>query len=424
MALPFADLVERARRHLATEDARERARATVRRLAPGLVFLVALFTRLWFLGEHPLDLYLVSNMAFFDASARHLAAGDFSVVDAFTPVGYPALLLPAYAWSKNPYLVVGFAQAVLGALTASLAHVLALRLTRSAWAALAAGLAVALYLPLVVYGGFLLTETTFAFLVTLFACALPDPAAPPRHGRTVIAGLVLGVATAVRPNLVLAFPLLALHAIRLRRASPRPAGWSTPLRALAFALPVLAVVAVHTTRVAGRPTLTATNGGVNFFLGHCECRAVTFPPGGGVGLVSGYENRKRYTEVIASPHRADDQGYYYRRTLALLAQDPARLVRAIVDVGDGLVLTGLGPWPDQPYYPGWMGHEDALRAFGVWFAWLGIVPAMVYAALRAFRRRRGPPEALRGVVYALLGGMLATLYLFLGIRGCGCRSTR
>jgi hypothetical protein len=225
---------------------------------------------------------------------------------------------------------------------------------------------------------------------------------------------VLGVAAAVRPNLILAFPLLAVHALLLRRASPRPRAWAAPLRATAFALLVLAAAAAHNSWIAGRPTFVATNGGINFFLGHCECRAVTFPPGSGVGEVSGYQNRKRYTEVIASPRPAYDESYHYRRTLALLAQDPARIARALVDVGDGLVLTGLDPWPAQPYYPGWMGHEDALRAFGVGFAWLGIVPAMLHTAIRAMRRRREPPDAVRGAVYALLGGMLATLYLYLG----------
>ncbi len=400
----------------AAPAAHPRRRAAAASIA---VFLVALAVRLGFLGEHPLDRYLVSNMAFFDARARHLLSGDLSIQDTFTPVGYPALLAPVFAWSADPYRVIGLAQAILGALTASLTHAIARRLTRSAWASLAAGIAVALYLPLVVYGGFLLTETLCAFLVALFVCLLApllgaDPPARPRL-RAALAGLVLGVAVAVRPNLLLAFPLLAAQALWLRRASPGRRAWRAPLWALGFALPVLAGVAAHNSRIAGRPTFVATNGGVNFFLGHCECRAVTFPRGTGVGEVAGFQNRKRYTEVIASPRPAYDEPYFYRRTLALLAGDPARLLRAFVNVGDGLVLTDLGAWPAQPYYPGWMGHEDALRAFGRELAWLGIVPAFAHAAWLALRRRLfAPEEATRVLLLALVGGMLATLYLYLG----------
>jgi 4-amino-4-deoxy-L-arabinose transferase-like glycosyltransferase len=411
-ALPFAAPIARARRWLASEDAADAAR----RFAPLVVFLVALAPRAWFLSEHPLDAYLVSNMAFFDGRARHLLSGELSIRDTFTPVGYPAFLALAYGWFDRPFVVVGYAQALLGALTAVLTYAVTLRLTRSTWASFVAGLVLAFYLPLIVYGGFLLTETLFAFLLALFVCLLAGAERPPQLLRAALAGLVLGVATAVRPNLLLAFPLLAAYALYLRRrASPSPRAWRAPLRALGFAVPVLAVVVAHNSVIAGRLTFVATNGGVNFFLGHCECRAVTFPAGGGVGEVSGYQNRKRYTEVIASARPATDEPYFYRRTLGLFAERPALLLRAFVNVGDGLVLTGLGEWPAQPYYPGWMGHEDALRAFGRGFAWLGIVPALAHAALLAFRRRLSEPaEATRVIVLLLLGAMLATLYLYLG----------
>jgi 4-amino-4-deoxy-L-arabinose transferase-like glycosyltransferase len=391
--------------------------AAVPTLAPLGVFLVALAPRLWFVGEHPLDLYLVSNMAFLDARAHDLLSGSSTIGDTFTPVGYPALIALAHAVSERGYALVGYAQALLGAATAALAHALARRLTRSDAAALVVGLVVALYLPLVVYTGFLLTETTFAFLVALFAWLLLRAWDRPGIGRAALAGLVFGVAAAVRPNLLLAAPLLALHGLLLRRrAAPR--AWLAPLGALAFALPVLVAVVAHNSRIAGRPTGLATNGGVNFLLGHCECRAITFPPGGGIGLVSGHQNRQRYTEVIASPRFAFDEAYYYREAASLLRAHPERALHAFLNVSDGLVLTGLGEPPAHPYYPGWMGHEEELRAFGRGFAWLAVVPALVHAALSVLRRSsrglRSSADPTRGVLLALVGSAIATLYLFLG----------
>jgi hypothetical protein len=179
---------------------------------------------------------------------------------------------------------------------------------------------------------------------------------------------------------------------------------------------VLVTAAAHNSRIAGRPAGIATNGGVNFFLGHCECRAVRFPSGTGVGEVSGYQNRKRFTQVVASDHAAYDEPYWYRLALARIAERPALVARALVNVADGLVLTDLGAWPAQPYYPGWMGHEDELRAFGRGFAWVAIVPALVHAVWRALRRRtaHAPPEPARPIALVLIGSMLATLYLYLG----------
>jgi hypothetical protein len=415
MPIPFADLIARVRRRLAEERTARQARA----LAPVAVFLIALAQRVSFLGEHPLDAYLVSDMAFFDARARDLLSGDLSLRDTFTPAGYPALVALAHAWSGAPYAVVGYAQALLGAGTAVLTWAIALRLTRSAGAAFAAGLAVAFYLPLIVYGGFLLTETLFAFLLALFVCLASRAVERPGLLRTASAGLVLGFAATVRPNLLLAFPLLAAYALHLRRASapsPGPRAWLVPLSALAFALPVIGAAAAHNSRIAGRPAGVATNGGINFLLGHCECRAVTFPRGTGVREVSGYQNRKRYTGVIASDRPAYDEAHYYRLALRRIADQPALVVRALVNVGDGLVLTDLGEWPAQPYYPGWMGHEDELRAFGRGFAWVAVLPAFAHAAWLGLRRRvaGARPEPARGLAQVLVGSMLATLYIYLG----------
>ena len=92
-----------------------------------------------------------------------------------------------------------------------------------------------------------------------------------------------------------------------------------------------------------------------------------------------------------------------------------RPITGLENVGDGLVLTDLGPWPAQPYWPGWMTHEDELRAFGRAIAWLGVVPVLVHTIWLAARRRLfRRVEAPRLVMLALLGSMVLTLFLYLG----------
>src|SRR5262249_35802777 len=138
-------------------------RALGRRAAPLFVFLVALAMRLSLLEEHPIDAYLVGDMAFYDARARHLLSDHQAIWDTFTPVGYPAVIALFHAIFAKSYDAIGYAQALLGAATCSLTHAITLRLTRGTWASLAAGFCLALYLPAIVYVGFLMTETLFAF---------------------------------------------------------------------------------------------------------------------------------------------------------------------------------------------------------------------------------------------------------------------
>lgn len=410
MTAPFANELLRARAFIASEDG---ARA-FRRAAPVVVFLVALAPRWWFVDEHPLEYYLVSNMAFFDQNAHHLLSGQPALVDTFTPAGYPAMVALAHAVSAQSYPLIGHVQAVLGAATCTLSYALALRITRSTWAALIAGAILAFYLPLVVYTGFLLSETLFAFLVTAFAVLLLRAIERPGRSAGVLAGLVLGFATAVRPNLALALPLLLAYALFVRRALPSRA-WLAPLRAVACAVAVLVIPIAYNSRIAGHLTGIATNGGANFFLGHCECRALHFPPGFGVGEISGHQNRKRYTEVVLAERPANDEAYFYREMLHRIAERPSLVARAALNIADGLVLTNPGEGAAHPYYPGWAGHEDELRAFGRGFAWLAIVPAFLHALILAARRRLLATEGVdRLLLLTLCASMLATLYLFLG----------
>lgn len=382
------------------------------RVAPIVVAAIALAVRLGFVEEHPPGLYVVSDMEFYDRRAAHLLSGDWSVWDTFTPVGYPALLAVLYAVIGKSHAAVGVAQAVVGATTAVLAGAITARVTRSRVAGVAVGVLLAVYAPLVMYTGFLLTETVFSFLLALAVWLLFRAMDEQRTGFAVAAGAALGIAAAVRPNLLIALPLLAACSLipRASRVARR-----APLIAALCALPFIAGVAVHNTRLAGRAAGLATNGGLNFFLGHCECRAVRFPPGGKIGEVSGYHNRKRYTEIIQAPVPAYDEGYFYRAGLSLLAREPARIVRGLANVADGFALSDLGPLPAQPYWPGWNGHEVELRRWARAALWLAFAPAVAMTLWMAIKRRlSSDEEAPRLLLIAILASAPITLYLFLG----------
>ena len=107
-------------------------------------------------------------------------------------------------------MVVGVLQALMGATVAMLGCRFAYRMTRSGMVALVSGVLIAFHLPLVFYGGLLLTEvaTSFATMLGLWlALRSSDRASWPL---AVAAGLALGWASVIRPSLVLLVPLAAL----------------------------------------------------------------------------------------------------------------------------------------------------------------------------------------------------------------------
>lgn len=144
--------------------------------------------------------------------------------DKMTLPGYPAFLslfvggVPDTAFLRRATV----AQAGLAVGTVLLAFLLALRLMPLSWA-LAAGLIVAIQPQLAVVATHLMTETLFAFLATAFFVAMLAAAGTQDKRRYAFAGLLLGLASLVRPQLQL-LPWLALAVVlvvpRLRPKLP------------------------------------------------------------------------------------------------------------------------------------------------------------------------------------------------------------
>lgn len=381
---------------------------------PGLLFVLfvlALWPRLGFVEEHPPTLYLVSDMAIYRERALRMLDGPTDIWDTFTPPGYPAIVALIFAIFGRDDRYVGLAQAALGAATVVLAFVAARRVTGSAIAAFAVFALLAFYPPLVLYTGFFLTETAFAFLLVLFFTLFVAAAERGSAGLAAAAGLAFACGVAVRPNLLLAIPFLALVVLlrrddaRLRRAAAI---------AVIGALPVLAIASIRASRLAGRPVLIATNGGVNFYLAHAEARALRFPAGDAVREISTYTSRARSGPIEElSIHAHDDRAFYTRGLAQVRAAPLAAMGRALGAVRDGLGLGRVGGRENPPYWPGWMGHDDALAAWLRAMFALGSAPALAHAAWRA-RRPREDGDLPRLVTLALLASMIATLASFLG----------
>lgn len=402
----FANLLTRVVRWSADKT------ALLRTIAPCFVLAFSLWVRLWYVEEHPSDLHMMGDMRFYEAAAMHLRAGNLSVWDTFLPVGYPAVLAAIYAvCGAVRHGVVDVVQACMGACTCVLAYAIAHRILRSLVSALAVGVVLALYAPLVLYTGFLLTETTFTFLVTLTVWLLLRAVEAPRLWRCLVAGISLGLGCIVRSNLLMAFPLLAVWGILYRKQLPRQA-WKAPIVTILCAFPLLTAVAAHNTRLAGHPVGLATNGGVNFFLSRSEYKGVAFPNDTTVGGVTAYHNRIRYEEMFVSSRPAYDESYFYRQGLQLIAEDPMRILSGLRNIQDGI---GLGPLREPAYWPSWMGYTNILNIFARAIALLGLFPALMRSVIAVVRKRPAKQtDPLRTLLWFVVLSEIATMYLFLG----------
>lgn len=160
----------------------------------------------------------------------------FSRVQSFGPnAAQPVpdkLTLPGYPWFVSKFLGDGppdrifllrieIAQALLGVATTLLAFLVALRLAPFAWA-LAAGVLVATQPHLVVISDYLLTETLFTPLALAFVLAfLHATSNEGKKWHAALAGLLLGAACLVRPQLQFVPWLVLLAVLFVPRLRPR-----------------------------------------------------------------------------------------------------------------------------------------------------------------------------------------------------------
>jgi hypothetical protein len=316
---------------------------------------------------------------------------------AHYPVGYPALLGLAYAVFGRFAAVAMIVNAFLGALAALAVHRVASE-GASRRGALLAGLSVALHPGLVFYTPALMTEGAALSLLALAAWAVVR--ARRHEGSAGIAlraalpvGLALGVATLVRPQLLLvapAFGVLCLHAGGVKARA---------LLAVFVTLTAVAVCLPWTARNCVRMhscALVSVNAGWNLYIGAADGATGSWVPLDRLGVPA--ECRTVWDEA------AKDAcfGAAGRRAIALRPGFFASLVPA-----------KLATTFDYAGAAGWYLHSANSAAFGERAKTiLGVVETIwqrliVLAALAALFREQGSHGRFRKAITAL-----SALFLF------------
>ena len=367
-------------------------------VAAVLVRFVILF---WF---HEPGNSIYSDMGIYDAQARRILADNLSPHDTLYPIGYPAFLAIIYALTGGSTLAVGVVQAVAGAMTCALTYPVARRFSLPRRWALCACALVALYPPFIYYGTFLLTEALSPVLFTGLIAAALWAYQRGSWGSTALVGMLFAASCVVRPNLL---PLLAFLCLGAWVSSGRRTVTATAfaLRILFTATPLIAVVVVLNSQLAGRFAGLSTNGGVNFFLMQSDYRGVLYYETGVIPV----RNLNLYRVYYDASAPLYEEGYYYREGWKAIRAGPMRaLARAPDHLREGWGLGEQGYWPARPVaVPSAAPLEwRILRACATGFFWLFILPATMMSAWLVLRG-----EWLRPVNagWTLVAGSIVTL---------------
>lgn len=385
------------------------------------------------------------------AQGRPLEAGDIPASRHFDrPPLYPLFLSVIRRIGGRRLGPIKLVQALLGALNVLSIGLLARRLfgpRAGVWAATIA----TIYLPFVLYGAIVLSETLaqFLWLAAMHAAldlrgSAPPPDGVPKgtrggaarssRGRPLIRfGLASGLAILCRPDSVFVCAALGIWALAMDRRFLR-------VLAPAFSLTVLVVLpwTARNFRVHGRFVPVAAEGGVTFWTSNN-------PLATGDGDLAANPSVKyewlRLEQRFASLSLADKDRAYYREALAFIASHPIRflwlecrkLFYLFVPIGPSMwvfslrhrlasylayaplaLIAGVGLWR-------WGASERRAAAFAIPLACaLGAVTAcLVFYPQERFRIPVIDPVLIVAAAYALVTLAEATLTIAAALTGRG-----
>ncbi|MBW3534748.1 MAG: glycosyltransferase family 39 protein [Gemmatimonadetes bacterium] len=254
-------------------------------------------------------------------AAEEIASGNLVPFDGPISLNsplYPYLLAALYQLVGISELhAVRLVTGVLDAGTCALVALMAFRRSGPV-AGWAAGLSLAVFGPMIFFAADL-NPVPFTLLFLTGGVVLLDGPAGAR--RFAGAGLLLGLAAATRPNVLLA-GILGL-AVPWARRLPRPA-----LLTLAVGGGValgVAPITLLNVAASGEPVMLTTSGGHNFYIGHNPMAEAQYMlPQALDGDI--FASMKALAEDVERRPMDDTEvsGWYYRRGLAHVAADPGK----------------------------------------------------------------------------------------------------
>ena len=267
--------------------------------------------------------------------AQQIASGDgLDKKPFFRAPLYYYMLAGIYRLFGVNIALARFIGVILGAVTCYLIARLGAAL--GGWVVgLIAGLLAAVYWPLVHYDVQLLTVGLEVLLNVLLLWLLLGMVKSGRWWLFLAAGIIWGLSTLARPNILAFAPGIIIWIWLGRKLATRP--WRPSLAAaLVFvgAILVILPVTIRNRVVGGEWVLIASNGGVNFYIGNNEdADGITaIVPGTRPDWDGGYEDSHRIPEEELGRKlgEAEVSSYWFKKGLAWIGAHPGAWLKLMV----------------------------------------------------------------------------------------------
>jgi len=294
-----------------------------------LVCLVALTLRMTYLQQvcsSPLFKHPILDAELHDRWARAIADGVtfFPNGPLFKAPLYPIFLSWIYRFIGDGYLAARLVQILFGTASCALLFLTG-RHAFGRLVGLLAGFAAATYWTFIYFDAELQLESLSVFLNLLGLWLILKSAGGPRAWPWLLTGLVLGLATINRPNVLIFLPAVALWMLIHMRREMRAATWRAALFTIGCALPILPIT-IRNFVIGGDLVLIAWQGGANFYIGNNpESDGYTARmPGARQSWWGGYHDWIAIAEQdigrTMMPSEVSD--YYYKKAWRFIIEQP------------------------------------------------------------------------------------------------------
>ncbi len=286
-----------------------------------LLNLIILFSYL----RSPFATFLLWDSANYWDWALRIAGGQWISDGVFhQPPFYPYLLALFIKVFGQTLIPVYLLQCILSSATTALLCAITYRVTASKKTGLVAGLLFTFYGMQVFYTFKILSECIATFLLVLTVLFI---SAKNIRIRTFAAGLTMGTVLLVKPNFLLAVPLLAGFVLPKNDNRLSPAGFKSMLFFLLTCGLAVAPATLMNFIKGGEFVLVSANGGENFYLGNNENANGTYVPVEGISSDIAYQN----ADVVAMARKANDgktmnrsevSRYWFQKAMNWLTEHP------------------------------------------------------------------------------------------------------
>jgi 4-amino-4-deoxy-L-arabinose transferase-like glycosyltransferase len=307
--------------------------------------------------------------------------------------GYILFVSLVYALTGPHPFAVYLMQSIMFGFTLLLIYAIALRVTQDHTASLVALVLCGMWLPFYESNAVVLTETLSGLLLALALWLLVRTEKGLTNGSSILAGLVLGALSVVKPA---ALPLaLAMAVVVGFKLSGQRLQLAKCILVLCACGTVIAPMTIRNYRLMNAVVPISTGGGFNFWYGN-------YPPSYSKPFVADRALRP-FKQKLVGLSDAEKDKVYIRQGLKNMAADPSMAIMMLVHKFSTLWFHGLGWNPDATNgYKGFrIGHFGVPR-----YSWVCVpmffLAAFGWLSLPAEQKRQARPVATAMLMWTLV----------------------